>query len=117
MGPLKIRSGWKNEAGLLAEGRPEGKLGAGGWRHWRLGSRHQAWEGVRGARGAAIAFVLEHWRFFLGFLVFGLIAWGCLRLVNGAVAAKRAKEDAAQSQALDAEMAKIRAELQNRPPS
>ncbi|MGE0740661.1 MAG: hypothetical protein AB7O98_04900 [Hyphomonadaceae bacterium] len=62
-------------------------------------------------RALALEFLIEHWRFFLGALVFGLVAWGGLRLILTAAAARRAKEDAARSRELDAEMARIRENL------
>ena len=65
-------------------------------------------------RAGAIAFVFQHWQFFLGALVFGLIAWGVLRMVNGLAAGGRAKADQSQSAALDAEMQRIRDELAKR---
>lgn len=62
-------------------------------------------------RGAALVFLIEHWQFFLGLGLFGLAAWGGLRAVNAVNQTRRAREEEAQSRALDAEMAKIRANL------
>jgi hypothetical protein len=66
-------------------------------------------------RSAAIIFVLEHWRFFLGFIAFGITSALILSGIKKLNAARRAREDEAQSRALDAELAKIRADqAQNR---
>lgn len=59
-------------------------------------------------RGAAIAFVIEHWRFFLGFIVFGVTAALILSGIRRIGAAQRAKEDAIRDKALEAELAEIR---------
>lgn len=66
-------------------------------------------------RSTAILFVLEHWRFFLGFLVFGVTAALILAAVKKAAAARQAKADEVQDRALDAEMAKIRAKQSRSP--
>lgn len=60
-------------------------------------------------RTVAVLFVLQHWPFFLGFVVFGVTAALILTAVKKAAAARQAKKDEAESRALDAEMAKIRA--------
>ncbi len=62
-------------------------------------------------RGSAFAFVLEHWEFFAAFLAFGITSALVLAGLKGVAAARRAKEEAAASQALDAEMAEIRKNL------
>lgn len=59
-------------------------------------------------RGMAIAFVIEHWRFFLGFIAFGVTAALVLSGIRKVGAARRAKEDAIRDKALEAELAEIR---------
>ena len=62
-------------------------------------------------RATAIAFVIEHWQFFVGFIVFGVTAALVLSGFKRVAAARRAKEETAASRALDAEMAEIRKNL------
>jgi len=65
-------------------------------------------------RGMAIAFVIEHWPFFLGFIVFGVTAALILSGIRKLAAARRAKEDAVRDKALEAELAQIRQNLGER---
>jgi hypothetical protein len=62
-------------------------------------------------RASAFAFVIEHWEFFAAFAAVGVTGAALITLSKRAAAARRAKEEAAASRALDAEMAEIRKNL------